>query len=154
MTNDQTVTQALEPCPFCGSRGEALFHPLEETWSAICTGAPECQAQMLYVGLTEAEAITAWNTRTAHSAVATCKFNICDGSGTFYDKVDGECRCTCHSGEGRSNGAEEIAQRLQDHMEQYHGVCLKASEWDAAIGALALKAHLRVLAQPEAGGER
>jgi len=28
------------------------------------------------------------------------------------------------------------AQRLQDHMEQFHGVCLSASEWDAAIAAL------------------
>ena len=28
------------------------------------------------------------------------------------------------------------AQRLQDHMEQHHGVCLQASQWDAAITAL------------------
>lgn len=31
---------------------------------------------------------------------------------------------------------EGMAQRLQDHMEQYHGVCLKASEWDAAVAVL------------------
>lgn len=31
---------------------------------------------------------------------------------------------------------DEQAQRLQDHMEQHHGVCLKASEWDAAIASL------------------
>lgn len=30
----------------------------------------------------------------------------------------------------------EAAQRLQDHMEQFHGISLKASEWDAAIRAL------------------
>ena len=28
------------------------------------------------------------------------------------------------------------AQRLQDHMEQHYGVCLQASQWDAAITAL------------------
>lgn len=33
----------------------------------------------------------------------------------------------------------DAAQRLQDHMEQHHGVCLSASEWDAAI--LAALAH-------------
>jgi hypothetical protein len=37
-----------------------------------------------------------------------------------------------------SDGAvERVSQNLQDHMEQYHGVGLKASEWDAAaIAAL------------------
>ncbi len=29
--------------------------------------------------------------------------------------------------------SELAASRLQDHMEQFHGVCLKASEWDAAL---------------------
>jgi len=29
----------------------------------------------------------------------------------------------------------EAAQRLQDHMEQHHGVTLNASEWDAAVAA-------------------
>lgn len=28
---------------------------------------------------------------------------------------------------------EDAAQHLQDHMEQRHGVCLSASEWDTAI---------------------
>jgi hypothetical protein len=28
---------------------------------------------------------------------------------------------------------DDMAQRLQDHMEQHHGICLKASEWDAAV---------------------
>lgn len=30
---------------------------------------------------------------------------------------------------------EKIAQRLQDHFEQHHGVVLRASEWDAAVDA-------------------
>jgi hypothetical protein len=30
----------------------------------------------------------------------------------------------------------DASQRLQDHMEQYHGVSLQASDWDAAIRAL------------------
>jgi hypothetical protein len=28
---------------------------------------------------------------------------------------------------------ERMSQALQDHMEQFHGICLKASEWNAAI---------------------
>jgi hypothetical protein len=30
---------------------------------------------------------------------------------------------------------EAGAQALQDHMEQFHGVCLSASQWDAAMSA-------------------
>ena len=26
---------------------------------------------------------------------------------------------------------EELAQSLQDHLEQHHGICLQASQWDA-----------------------
>ena len=35
-----------------------------------------------------------------------------------------------------SQPVADEAQRLQDHMEQHHGVCLQASQWDAAITAL------------------
>lgn len=78
MTNDQTVTQALEPCPFCG--GEGLSHRVARGWRVSCKN---CDAQPR-PGLppkTEAEAIAAWNTRTAPS------------------------------GEGSSNGAGEDALR-------------------------------------------
>lgn len=34
------------------------------------------------------------------------------------------------------DAGEDTAQRLQDHMEQHHGVCLSASDWDAAIRAV------------------
>lgn len=37
---------------------------------------------------------------------------------------------------GASLGDEERSQRLQDHMEQHHGVSLKASEWDRALKAI------------------
>jgi Lar family restriction alleviation protein len=78
MTIDQTVTQALEPCPFCG--GDELSHGWDSPGidGSAHTGNVECHAcnVLLYQG-TEAEAITAWNTRIAHS------------------------------GEGRSNGAGE-----------------------------------------------
>ena len=36
---------------------------------------------------------------------------------------------------GTDPNIERAAQALQDHMEQHYGVCLKASEWDAATRA-------------------
>ena len=54
--------EALEPCPFCGGEAHSQFHQLEETWSIHCRA---CPAEMPYVGLTEAGAITAWNTRAS-----------------------------------------------------------------------------------------
>lgn len=67
MSEEVKHTVGLLPCPFCGGEAETLFHQLEETYSAICTGVPKCQAAMQYVGVTEAEAIAAWNTRAALS---------------------------------------------------------------------------------------
>ena len=32
--------------------------------------------------------------------------------------------------------AQTLSQTLQDHMEQHHGVALRASEWDAVVGCL------------------
>jgi hypothetical protein len=41
---------------------------------------------------------------------------------------------------------ERGAQALQDHMEQRHGVCLRASEWDAAARAV-LTAHRNAMSE-------
>jgi Lar family restriction alleviation protein len=54
------MTDKLKSCPFCGSPADTHKHPLQETWSASCLS---CSATMPYVGLTEAKAIAAWNTR-------------------------------------------------------------------------------------------
>ena len=77
MTNDQTVTQALESCPnpWCGSHNTDD----SEIWEAqrpIVVGSrgsdekavacPVCPITGPWK-ISEAEAITAWNTRTAHS---------------------------------------------------------------------------------------
>lgn len=61
---EPVVTGELKPCPFCGGDPRTKFHGLEQTWSVKCG---QCQAQMPYVGLSEAEAIADWNTRTAHA---------------------------------------------------------------------------------------
>ena len=64
MTNDQTVTQALEPCPFCG--GEGLPHRVTSGWRVSCKNC-DAQPRPGFPPDTELQAITAWNTRTAHS---------------------------------------------------------------------------------------
>src|SRR6187551_263355 len=51
---------ALLPCPFCGGEAKAFYNGLEGLWSVRCTA---CDAAMDYIGLIEAEAIAAWNTR-------------------------------------------------------------------------------------------
>jgi Lar family restriction alleviation protein len=50
----------LKPCPFCGGSARTKHHLLEETWSVYCG---ICPAKVEYVGLTEREAISVWNTR-------------------------------------------------------------------------------------------
>ncbi len=53
------VTQALEPCPFCG--GEAEFHPT--FWGLQPQVSCQCGAKVW--AYSETESITAWNTRIA-----------------------------------------------------------------------------------------
>lgn len=90
MTDDQTVTQALLPCPFCGGEAEEATSkgPTGERYRwAQCTdcGAMSecCDDSARHNNPEEPEPIDLWNTRTAHS------------------------------GEGRSNGAGED---LEDHF--------------------------------------
>lgn len=89
MTDDQTVTQALLPCPFCGGEAEEATSkgPTGERYRwAQCTdcGAMSecCDDSARHNNPDEPEPIDLWNTRTAHS------------------------------GEGRSNGAGEDVERL------------------------------------------
>lgn len=74
MTNDQTVTQALEPCPWCGtsehlsvqSVGALTSDMPDRPYRTICTHIDHDTV----IGPTaygKRAAITAWNTRTAHS---------------------------------------------------------------------------------------
>lgn len=60
---EATVTQALKPCPFCGGESWAINSPVSPSIAIMCRS---CGATG---GLrdTEAEAIAAWNTRTAAS---------------------------------------------------------------------------------------
>lgn len=69
MTNDQTVTQALEPCPAGHDCAKLDYDDEFETFFVRCE-EPDCSWQAW--GDTEAEAITAWNTRTAHSGEGRC----------------------------------------------------------------------------------
>lgn len=58
----------LLPCPFCGSEQIAIV-PQAEWWAIICkacgSGSGTCD--------TEAEAITAWNTRTSAEAASAAR---------------------------------------------------------------------------------
>ncbi|MGV7119536.1 Lar family restriction alleviation protein [Sphingopyxis sp. 550A] len=82
MTNDQTVTQALEPCPFCGAgdanpNGICSYSKGHEAWWADGTEIRESffvncvkcgiSNRGMFGHQTRELAITAWNTRTAHS---------------------------------------------------------------------------------------
>lgn len=72
MTNDQTVTQALEPCPFCGGEAEEATSkgPTGERYRwAQCTdcGAMSecCDDGARHNNPDEPEPIDLWNTRAA-----------------------------------------------------------------------------------------
>jgi Lar family restriction alleviation protein len=61
------MTQQLLPCPFCGSSEvEAHGFHRKRTWVVVCL---ECHAFGPDTGpndvITEAEAVTAWNTRAS-----------------------------------------------------------------------------------------
>lgn len=66
MTNDQTVTQALEPCPFCGGEAEWRDDPgvCGLPFGLVVDHAPSC---FLGIPMSEEAMVAAWNTRTAHS---------------------------------------------------------------------------------------
>lgn len=50
--------------------------------------------------------------------------------------VDGSVIITNGAVIGVRAPSGDSAQRLQDHMEQFHGVALSASEWDAAVAVV------------------
>lgn len=108
-TNDQTVTQALKPCPRCGGQAFVTIQ-----FGVMCE-VDRCLH--LPPRANREEAITAWNTRTAHSGegldhpllryvqhLPACKLKM---------RMGGRCDCGLsdlrRSSEGRSNGAGEDA---------------------------------------------
>ncbi len=54
----------LKPCPFCGSKAEAILVYANE-WYVECT---KCPCTMIGGYYTEEEAIKSWNTRTSEVA--------------------------------------------------------------------------------------
>lgn len=64
------MADELKPCPFCGGNAETRNSKWvgRDHWGVACTGCGDpwfdCRAD------TEAEAITAWNTRTPEPAAA------------------------------------------------------------------------------------
>lgn len=77
---------------------------------------------------------------------ADCPREIKAGNGELHTlrcKVCGkdnpeDWRCLNGSAAALCTEAEvrRIAQIAQDHMEQFHGICLRASEWDALVAAI------------------
>jgi hypothetical protein len=85
-------------------------------------------------------AVALWNTRTPADPVpntetAAAMREVQSGDGTRFDSVDDLMADLNDAGPAREGLADE-AQRLQDHMEQHHGITLAASEWDRAVTAL------------------
>ena len=138
MTNDQTVTQALEPCPFCGAgdvnpNGVCSYSKGHEAWWADGTEIRESffvscvkcgiSNRGMFGHRTRELAIIAWNTRTTHS------------------------------GEGRSNGAGEDAVRsaLQSALEAIGQDTLPIVRRAARIK---IKAAIAALSAPQGEVER
>lgn len=61
----------LMPCPFCGGE-PSMVHT--EVWWLVCDGESGCHAEGPFMP-TEAQAITAWNTRITVSRVDEPKRN-------------------------------------------------------------------------------
>ena len=73
MTNNTTLEAvALLPCPRCSGEAGTQYHQLEATWSVTCRA---CPIAMPYSGLTEAEAVSIWNTRSQAAITAYTRTN-------------------------------------------------------------------------------
>lgn len=135
MTDDQTVTQALEPCPFC--RGEARLFTIGENEPENAGGdvisCTKCGASSHVEFGRKENLVDRWNTRTVHSGdlapglerAALWHDARCKGPDVFEqelhevsakalrhlaanpDATDMQALDAAHSGEGRSNGAGE-----------------------------------------------
>lgn len=58
------MSPGLSPCPFCGGPGKVYsdYQGREKIWRVMCGARVDC-ALLLNHFKTEADAITAWNTR-------------------------------------------------------------------------------------------
>lgn len=83
--SDETT---LLPCPLCGGEAETFnpFPNVEGTWCVLCS---ECAAATGFEQ-TEAEAIAAWNTRTA---TTDTEFARAVHDGNLWRRVKGHIRC-------------------------------------------------------------
>lgn len=109
MTNDQTVTQALEPCPFCGAEDIRTMVGVgdgDRGYSMLCGG---CGIRQGSAGRTKEQAITAWNTRTAHSG--ECRSNDDSPVALLHENAaDGEMEVALyHHGAGCLTDADRAA---------------------------------------------
>lgn len=131
MTNDQTVTQALEPCPLCQSPEVEFGGYGRGVYCIICK---DCCIQTKFYPSRDAAA-TAWNTRTAHSgegrdAIIERCARIADGWNRGRDDRVTETSIAAAirdlSGEGRSNGAGEVdPSKMSVEMAELFGLVCK-----------------------------
>ena len=87
---ENSATDELKPCPFCG--GEAMPVKQIEGRYAIARYSVSCNGCGLvaFYEATEAEAIAAWNTRTA---TTDAEFARAVHDGNLWRRVNGHIRC-------------------------------------------------------------
>ena len=112
-------TVELEPCPFCGGTADFGTRPNERAWWSL-----HCARCTVYrVGETEAEAITAWNTRltecpSCHGLNTSCP------NGCGRDPETGELNGTRHTAGLVKFSREEHQPLIEDGFVNHCGLCL------------------------------
>jgi hypothetical protein len=111
----QTKAEAIE-------RWNTRHRIQSETGAALTSDGREAIRTVLYKGLE-------WfGTLPEPEGDVPSRYHRWDDLGEIADRILAALAQPVEAG-------EDVAQRLQDHMEQHHGVCLSASDWDAAVAA-------------------
>lgn len=183
MTNDQTVTQALEPCPFCG--GEARRFTIGENEPENAGGdvisCTKCGASSHVEFGRKENLVDRWNHRTAHSGEGRS-----NGAGEDVERLvrifrslplHGDAGCdkltddewrqvalaalTDISLSARQGEVERLTRVLRDAADTFDKLAASMREEEADLLAVEIAVAeqsrdqcLAALAQPEAGGER
>ena len=80
----------LKPCPFCGK--EVDIREVDGDWIVDCFG---CRVMLDHIFITESEAITAWNTRTADKKLEGLSDEVIAFAKTMQYKLDKNKHKSC-----------------------------------------------------------